>query len=347
MRREIFHMSRPRALELLARAPFVHLATTNAAGDPVLRTVHGVIAGDHLCFHGAPAGEKMESLGRPAVVSAEEVVAEIPSWFTDAERACPATTLYESVQLHGVLEAVDDPIFKAQALQALMQRYQPEGRHVPITADHPLYAKAVEGILIVRVSLERLDGKSKLGQNRPPEVVAQVIDALWRRGRAEDVRAIERVRSANPAAPPPAFLAAPEGLTLALCPQERDARAAAHLLEGTYWNIGQSPDTLRPAPLGTAAWVVAHDSEGALAGTARALSDGAKCAWIFDVMVAPAWRRRGVAGCLLRLLLDHPLVRGATVVRLNTRDAEALYRPFGFQVTHVDPTGRIEMLLRR
>src|SRR5687767_1957961 len=138
MRREhFFRMERARALEFLARAPYVHLATTTAGGDPLLRTVHGVIVGDWLCFHGAPAGEKMESIGRAVVVSWEDVVAEIPSWFIDAERACPATTYYESVQLHGVLESVDDPVFKAQALQKLMERFQPEGRHIPITADHP------------------------------------------------------------------------------------------------------------------------------------------------------------------------------------------------------------------
>src|SRR4051812_10447077 len=103
MRREQhFGMKRAGALAFLGRAGVHHMATTNAAGAPILRVVHGVVDGDALYFHGAPAGEKMEALGREAVISVEEVVAEIPSWFADPERACPATTYYESVQLHGV-----------------------------------------------------------------------------------------------------------------------------------------------------------------------------------------------------------------------------------------------------
>jgi hypothetical protein len=33
---------------------------------------------------------------------------------------------------------------------------------------------------------------------------------------------------------------------------------------------------------------------------------------------------------MMRLLLEHPAVRGCRVVRLGTRDAQALYAGFGF-----------------
>src|SRR3569832_2213398 len=121
MRREIYRRPRAQAREFLRQAPFVHLATTDDRDAPILRSVHGVVVDEYLCFHGAPAGEKMAGLGRPCVISAEEIVAEIPSYFLDPERACPATTYYESVQLHGVLQAVDDAEWKARALAALMQ----------------------------------------------------------------------------------------------------------------------------------------------------------------------------------------------------------------------------------
>src|SRR5436305_15343562 len=87
MRREQhFGMKRADALAFLGRATVHHLATTNRAGAPILRVVHGVVEDDALYFHGAPAGEKMDALGREAVISVEEVVAEIPSWFADPER---------------------------------------------------------------------------------------------------------------------------------------------------------------------------------------------------------------------------------------------------------------------
>jgi predicted FMN-binding regulatory protein PaiB/N-acetylglutamate synthase-like GNAT family acetyltransferase len=342
MRREIYRMDRARAVDFLRRAPFVHLATTNAAGEPLLRTVHGVLVDDWLCFHGAPAGEKMESIGRPAVVSWEDVVAEIPSWFIDPERACPATTYYESVQLHGLLESVDDPLFKARVLQALMERFQPEGRHIPISADHAMYKKAVEGILIVRVSLERLDGKSKLGQNRTRENIEAVLEHLWRRGTRGDLRAIERVRAAHGLP-----LAGPAGTTLSVQPTREDAHAVAALLEGTYWSIGISNQQIARSQLGSPAWLVAHAPDGRVVSTARAIADGAKHAFILDVITHPEWRGRGLAHHLVGLLLDHPHVRGTHIVRLNTRDAERLYQRFGFRTIHRDVTDRLTMQLDR
>jgi nitroimidazol reductase NimA-like FMN-containing flavoprotein (pyridoxamine 5'-phosphate oxidase superfamily) len=202
---EFFRMDRAEAVSLLDRANVVHVASTGDDGHPVLRTVHGVVVDGHLAWHGAPAGEKMESVGRDAVVSAEETVASIPSFFWDEERACPATTYYRAAQVHGTIERVDEPVQKARALQALMSKLQPEGGHVPIASSHPrygeLYEKAVKGILVLRVSLERLEGKSKLGQNRSAEDRARLYERLWRRGTPMDVQAIEAIRAANPAIP--------------------------------------------------------------------------------------------------------------------------------------------------
>src|SRR5688572_12804156 len=119
MRREIYRMDRERAVALFARAPVMHVAGSSADGEPILRTVHGVVVGGALYFHGAPAGEKMELFGRKVVVSAEEIVAEIPSYFIDPQRACPATTYYLSAIAHAVLVEVDDAEEKAAMLSAL------------------------------------------------------------------------------------------------------------------------------------------------------------------------------------------------------------------------------------
>ncbi|MDF2696381.1 MAG: Histone acetyltransferase, partial [Labilithrix sp.] len=88
---------------LLERLPVVHLVMIGADGQPILRSVHGVLDGDLFAFHDAVA-DKLEELGRPAVIAAHETVAEIPSWFLDLERGCPATTYHVSVQADGVLE---------------------------------------------------------------------------------------------------------------------------------------------------------------------------------------------------------------------------------------------------
>jgi nitroimidazol reductase NimA-like FMN-containing flavoprotein (pyridoxamine 5'-phosphate oxidase superfamily)/ribosomal protein S18 acetylase RimI-like enzyme len=350
MRKEIFRMDRADAVALLERVPVVHLASTTPDGRPLIRTVHGVVVGDALAFHGAPAGEKTETEGREAVVSAEEIVASIPSYFLDPERACPATTLYRSAQLHGRIERVEDPIEKARVLAALMAKYQPEGGHVPIAADHPLYRKAIAGILVLRVSLGDLDGKAKLAQNRTPEDRALLMEKLWERGLAGDAEAIELVRAYNPGTPIPAFLRGPASTSLAAWLGAEDAAAAGALVDGAYWNDGFSGATLARAHLGSTAWVGARDAAGALVATARAIGDAEKRAWIYDVMVAPACRGKGVGDAVMRLLLDHPALRRVRRVYLATRDAQAFYQRLGFgdrRELDVRPYPSTEMVLRR
>jgi nitroimidazol reductase NimA-like FMN-containing flavoprotein (pyridoxamine 5'-phosphate oxidase superfamily)/GNAT superfamily N-acetyltransferase len=331
MRKEIFRMDRGEAVALLERSGVVHLASTTVEGAPVLRTVHGVVVKGALCFHGAPAGEKTEAIGREAVVSAEEIVASIPSYFLDPERACPATTLYRSAQVHGRIEQVDDLDAKAEVLTALMTRFQPEGGHVPIEAGNPLYTKAIAGIMVLKVSLEQLDGKAKLAQNRAPEERRRLMEKLWERGAPGDAAAIELVRAANPRTPPPAFLAGPAGSALVVAPRVEDAPAAAELLFDAYWNGGFTREAIARAHLGSTAWVGARDAEGALVATARAISDQAKRGWIYDVMVAPAWRGKGLGEAVMRLLLEHPALRHTARLYLGTRDAQAFYQRLGFQ----------------
>jgi nitroimidazol reductase NimA-like FMN-containing flavoprotein (pyridoxamine 5'-phosphate oxidase superfamily)/N-acetylglutamate synthase-like GNAT family acetyltransferase len=333
MRKEIFRMERAAALALMARAPVVHLASTNEAGEPVLRALNAAVVRGRVCFHAAPVGEKTEAVGRQSVVAAEEVVASIPSWFLDPERACPATTLYVSALAHGAVERVDDADEKAEVLAALMAKYQPEGRHVPLAADHPLYRKAVEGVAVFAVSLEQLDGKAKLGQNRRPDERRIMLEKLWVRGLPGDPAAIERIREAAPDTPLPAFLTPPPaaaGATLVCAPGLRDVEAAADLVDGSYWNVGIPRHTHLLSHPGSAAWVGARDETGRLCATARAISDGAKRAWVFDVMVAPRWRGQGLGDAVMRLLLDHPAMRHVGRVYLSTRDAHGFYAKMGF-----------------
>jgi nitroimidazol reductase NimA-like FMN-containing flavoprotein (pyridoxamine 5'-phosphate oxidase superfamily)/GNAT superfamily N-acetyltransferase len=348
MRREqFFRMENRETLELLARAPVMHLASTSDSGAPILRVLNFAVAGGAIVFHGSPVGEKLEALGRPAVISVEETVASVPSYFSDPERACPATTLYRSVQVHGVLEELQEPEKKAQALQALMEKYQPEGGHLPITADHPLYKKAVAGVSVMAVSLQRADGKSKLAQNRKTEEVARLLEQLWQRGQPGDARAVDSIRAANPAAAP-AFLACPSGARLLCAPTQVDEAVA--LLRGSYWNGNVADEVIARAHRGASAWVGAADDEGRLVATARALSDGSKWAAVFDVMVAPAWRGRRLGEAVMRLLLDHPQVRHARRVWLGTRDAQRFYARLGFHEGRMIPPRpyrTTEMVLER
>ncbi len=347
MRREIFRADRALALSLLRRAPVVHLATTTPAGAPVLRALDAAVLDDAVYFHGARAGEKAACVGRPAVVSAEEVVAHLPSWMSDPVRACPATTLFRSVQVHGTLRAVEDLALKARVLEALMQRWQPEGRYHPIDPADPLYRGELAGLLVLAVPFEQVDGKWKLLQNREPEQILRVLEGLWARGEPGDAEAIEAVRGANPGVPAPPFLAA-DGVSLHAALGPEDLPAVEALLAREYWWEGLPRELIAPVHREATAWVGARAPDGALVASARAVANP-RHAWIYDVVVAAPWRGRGLGKRLMALLLDHPAVRRARSVRLATRDAQGLYARFGF----VDGAGRrrfatsTEMVLER
>ncbi len=67
---------------------------------------------------------------------------------------------------------------------------------------------------------------------------------------------------------------------------------------------------------------------GGSEGEGRALLARARS--VHDVAVAPHLRGGQVGSALMRLLLDHPAVRGVRHVRLSTKDAMPFYRRLGF-----------------
>lgn len=319
------------ARALLARAPFVHLASTLPDGTPVIRALNGVLvdAWGDVCFHGAIVGEKTGCVGRAAVMMASEAVATIPSWFTDPVRACPATTWFRSAMVHGVLEEVVEPTDKAAVLQSLMTRFQPEGGHREITAEDRHYAAAMRAVQVVRLRSTRWEGKQSLGQDKPVETRAVVRDALWRRGAPGDDAALAAALEVEPE-PWPDALRGPDGVRLwpILGPDRWDEAEA--LIAQAEWQA-RIPREARLRSLAGGLLVGATRGDRLIA-TARAVTDGARFAWIADVFVDEPERGRGVGRALVTMLLDHPQVRGASRVLLRTNTAEALYRSLGFRV---------------
>lgn len=330
MRSNRFPWPRAQALELLATADTAHFALTGADGQPLLRCLHVVLDGDALCFHASVHGLKSLAVGKPAVAGVERTLAVVPSYAFDPERACPATTWYQSVQVRGLLERVEDPQRKAAVLQKLMLSLQPEGGHVPIDAEHPLYRKAITGIDVLALPLTELEGRAKLGQNRSDDQVRTALTWLWRRGDPDIDANIEAILAARPELGLPEFLRGPSGVRLCCRPRDAEVDDAVALVAGEYWNSKSSSETLRCAHLHSSVWVGARDEAGRLIATARASTDAAKHAWIYDVAVEASWRGRGVGAALLELMLDHPSMRDVAFVHLQTRDAETFYARFGF-----------------
>jgi predicted N-acetyltransferase YhbS/nitroimidazol reductase NimA-like FMN-containing flavoprotein (pyridoxamine 5'-phosphate oxidase superfamily) len=321
---------REQAIALLASADTAHFAMCTPDGQPLLRCLHVVLDDDALCFHASPTGLKSLAVGRPAVASVERTLAVVPSYAFDPERACPATTWYLSAQVRGQLERIEDPQRKARVLQKLMDTLQPEGGYVPIDAEHPLYRKALLGIDVIALPLTEVEGRAKLGQNRSDDQIRGALTWLWRRGDAGIDGRLEAILDARPELAPPEFMRGPSGVRLCARPRDSEVDDAVALVAHEYWNSASSSEILRRAHLHAPVWVGARDESGRLIATARASTDAAKHAWIYDVAVAADWRGRGVGQALMGLMLDHPSLRDVAFVHLQTRDAERFYARFGF-----------------
>ncbi|MCB9687989.1 MAG: GNAT family N-acetyltransferase [Alphaproteobacteria bacterium] len=301
-------------------------------GRPVVRAMHAWWHDDALWFHGGPRVAVSQLAGGPVAFEGHALIARIPSWMRHPERACPATTWYRSVLVEGTLEAVADPMARAAALQAMMEVQQPEGRHLPLDADHPLYAASVRGLGFWRVPSPRVTGVEKLGQDQTADHLRGILRGLWARGGEGDLGAIEAATAAHPHHP--RFAELRDGWVPRCHPSPRDLAAAVALVADEYWNRDFPREGLLTAHA-ACDWV-GVEIGGELVATTRILSDRGKRAWIYDVGVAPAWRGRGVGSAVLGLALDHPAVRDLPQVWLTTRDADPFYERFGFRTVRVD-----------
>jgi len=321
------------ATALLKRAAYVELATSTGDGTPVLRTLNGVVVDDWMMFHGAFAGEKSDCFERAAVISAYEVIADIPSYFVDEKKACPATTYFQSVQAKGTLTNIPDPELKVKALQALMDKMQPEGGFLPFSHDLEFYKKDLKSTRVFGVRLSEITGKASLGQDKPPEFTEKIVRGLFRRGKARDLKAIGRILESSPKARPAEWTIERDGAEPLFVEVQANAdRIDQHtaLLDGAYWKKGCEPAEIRAAIESSSAWVGLATGEGKLVAAARATADRIWMANIFDVIVHADYRGQGLGKRLMGILLEHPMVRDCKTQRLGTMDAMDFYASLGF-----------------
>jgi GNAT superfamily N-acetyltransferase len=123
-----------------------------------------------------------------------------------------------------------------------------------------------------------------------------------------------------------AFL--PDSYELTDEPARIDPVAAHAFLKDSYWAKDILLETVARSIAGSMTVAVFHD-EGQVA-MARIISDEATFAYLTDVYVLEAHRGKGLSKAMLRHFLDHPRLKGVLRWALFTKDAQALYRQFGF-----------------
>jgi uncharacterized protein len=117
-------------------------------------------------MHSHPFGEKIENIKRNSKVGFEvdSYVCFLPSYYFHPTDASQADTLYISVVIKGNAAIVQDPDEKANALNALMKKYQKEGGYESLSSN----MGSVREVTVLKVVPDQIRGKYKIGQHWIP-----------------------------------------------------------------------------------------------------------------------------------------------------------------------------------
>lgn len=155
--------SKEKIIKFLNEQETGRICSIDKDGYPQIIPMNFVYANDVIYMHSHTKGEKIENINRNNKVGFEvdKSLEFLPSYFTDPHDASQADTLYISVVIKGIAGLVSDRNEKTLALNALMKKYQPEGRYENIRPDMTV----VDEVAIIKVIPATMRGKYKIGQH--------------------------------------------------------------------------------------------------------------------------------------------------------------------------------------
>ena len=127
-----------------------------------------------------------------------------------------------------------------------------------------------------------------------------------------------------------------DGYEISSDPSRLDIGAIWGFLRTAYWSPGVERDVVERAIQGSTVFGV-YAPDGAQAGFARLVTDGATFAWLADLFVLEGHRGRGLGVKLAEAAVAEVSRLGLRQTLLATHDAHSLYERFGFRPT---PPGR-------
>ena len=122
-----------------------------------------------------------------------------------------------------------------------------------------------------------------------------------------------------------------DGYLISDDPARIDVDAVHHFLARSYWAEGIPRDIVSRA-LTHSLCIGIYAPTGQQIGLVRVITDYATFAYLCDVYILEAHRRRGLSKAALQLLQTHPRLQGLRRMQLVTQDAHGLYEQFGFSV---------------
>ena len=144
-----------------------------------------------IYMHSHPIGEKIENIKRNSKVGFEvdSYVCFLPSYYFHPTDASQADTLYISVVIKGNAAIVQDPDEKANALNALMKKYQIEGGYESLSSN----MGSVREVTVLKVVPDQIRGKYKIGQHWIPRYRLKMARNIIQREAEDDASKILKI----------------------------------------------------------------------------------------------------------------------------------------------------------
>ena len=144
-----------------------------------------------IYMHSHPIGEKIENIKRNSRVGFEvdSYVCFLPSYYFHPTDASQADTLYISVVIKGNAAIVQDPDEKANALNALMKKYQIEGGYESLSSN----MGSVREVTVLKVVPDQIRGKYKIGQHWIPRYRLKMARNIIQREAEDDASKILKI----------------------------------------------------------------------------------------------------------------------------------------------------------
>ncbi|HRD40898.1 MAG TPA: GNAT family N-acetyltransferase [Bacteroidia bacterium] len=103
----------------------------------------------------------------------------------------------------------------------------------------------------------------------------------------------------------------------------------AYLSQESYWSQGIPEEIVRKSIEGSLCFAAYHDNKQI--AFARVVTDKATFAYLADVFVIEAYRKKGVSKNLMQFIMECEEIKGIRKFMLATRDAHSLYEKYGFK----------------
>jgi transcriptional regulator len=170
--------------------------TVSAEGQPHIGLYPFLFLGASIEMHLHRSDEQLADVraNRKCTFEVDEVHGSIPSHWVHPTNAMFATAYHRTVIFECDAAVSEDHEVLAAQQQRLMQHYQPDGGHKPVTTEHAMYRGPFGQIAALTLTIRERKVKWKLAQNRDRETRTKLIAELRKRGRPTDAGAADALQ---------------------------------------------------------------------------------------------------------------------------------------------------------